>query len=161
MDICHQYPGRHTSVHFCLPPAGAARTFLAVRWFSPFFPLWESKLLLLWVKWWVQLFGKTHKGNWENWWISPTFPPKKKMGGKLCTSPAKADFISHVYVTINIYKEHKIAGKTGWSTVRFGSINTLMTGRSSFFILVLGSGKKLRGNHKWHISRAVFFITCQ
>lgn len=43
--------------------------------------------------------------------------PKKKMSGKLCKSHAKADFISHVYMTIYIYREHKIGGKTGWSTI--------------------------------------------
>lgn len=36
-----------------------------------------------------------------------------KMSGKLCKSLANTDFISHVYMTINIYKESKIAGKTG------------------------------------------------
>lgn len=71
----------------------------------------------------------------------PHSPPKEKMSGKLCKSPAKADFISHVYMTINIYKERKIAGKTGWSKVGFGRINTLVTGWSSIFILVLGSEK--------------------
>lgn len=36
-----------------------------------------------------------------------------KMSGKLCKSLANTDFISHVNITINIYKERKIAGKTG------------------------------------------------
>lgn len=36
-----------------------------------------------------------------------------KMSGKLCKSLANTDFISHVYMTINIHKERKIAGKTG------------------------------------------------
>lgn len=67
-DICHHSSGRHaaecTSVR---RQQGRARGYLAVCRFSPpFFPLmWESELLLLWVKWWVQLFGTTQRGNWK------------------------------------------------------------------------------------------------
>lgn len=100
-------------------------------------------------------FWHEHRGNWENWWSFPTLPRKRKMSGKLCMSPAKADFISHVYMTINIYKERKIAGKTGWSTAGFGKINTLMTGWSWFFILVLGSEKNW-----WQIASDTFTERC-
>lgn len=58
-------------------------------------------------------FLARHRGATERGGKSPSTRKKMKMSGKLCKSLANTDFISHVYMTINIYKERKIAGKTG------------------------------------------------
>lgn len=66
-----------------------------------------------------------------------------KMSGKLCKSLANTDFISHVYMTINIYKERKIAGKTGavWENQHPDDKVELVF---SFFFF-LGGTKKIEG----------------
>lgn len=78
--------------------------------------------------------------------VNPPQPPKKmKMSGKLCKSLANTDFISHVYMTINIYKERKIAGKTGYVWENQHPDDEVELIFSFFFS---GRDKKLRGNYK-------------
>lgn len=62
----------HMSVYFSLPPAGHECAYLielkaclqSCR-LPIFFLMWESKLLLLWLKWWVQFFGTRERASRE------------------------------------------------------------------------------------------------
>lgn len=61
-------------------------------------------------------------------------------------------------MTINIYKERKIAGKTGavWENQHPDDEAELI-----FSVLFLGREKKLRGNYKWQVYGAALLIARQ
>lgn len=75
VSICHHLPSR-LCTHECIFLSATSGAWMRIPYWtkilfavSPpphfFYLMWESKLLLLWVKWWVQLFGTRERASRE------------------------------------------------------------------------------------------------